>query len=56
MNKAMIKRTKYPAFKYSVQIITNGYYCGSGKFCRSIAECLSVCREYAVPLYGIRIA
>lgn len=55
MNTAIIERCNiapYPnsnvTYHYNVQIVTNGYYCGVGRFCETFEEVQRFCMEYNV--------
>lgn len=50
MNTALIinQPDATPDFPFNVQIITSGYYCGNGRFCKTRAEA----KEWIVKNYG----
>lgn len=51
MNKAIIYKTTFPIpkeFKYNVHIVSNGYYYGTGRFCKTYKEAIEFSKLYNV--------
>lgn len=48
MNKAIYNITDFEPHYYNVHIITDGYYCGIGRFCKTENEMIEFCRKYDV--------
>jgi hypothetical protein len=47
-NKAIWYRCSFVPYYYNVHIITNGYYCGIGRFCDTWEELIAFCKAYNV--------
>lgn len=48
MNKAVYSICSFSPYYYNVHIITDGYYCGIGRFCESWHEVVEFCNRYNV--------
>lgn len=47
-NKAVYHITSFAPHYYNVHILTNGYYCGIGRFCTTWDEVVAFCKYYNV--------
>ena len=48
MNTAVYNITDFAPNYYNVHILTNGIYCGVGRFCETQEEMIRFCNEYNV--------
>lgn len=51
---ALINIQKYPEdLPYNVQILFDGWYCGHGRFCRTLDEAKAYCEKEIVESYRV---
>lgn len=48
MNKAIYNITDFAPHYYNVHILTDGKYCGVGRFCANEQEMIDFCKSYNV--------
>ena len=48
MNTAVYNITNFFPYYYNVHILTNGIYCGVGRFCETAEEMIRFCNKYNV--------
>lgn len=48
MNKAIYNITDFAPHYYNVHILTDGVYCGIGRFCETEQEMIDFCKSYNV--------
>lgn len=48
MNTAVYNITDFVPYYYNVHILTDGVYCGVGRFCDTWDEVVDFCKEYNV--------